>query len=127
MVKLSSKFKLQIRKKYLKLKKIVEPDLDKSIPPGYFDGTSQGHPAWCGAGAVLLISANHLYNIRYAPGRGSNTKAELSALWALLFMVNSLNLRKVQIPGYSYVVVEWVIGKGELQVVGLNPLFSELK
>jgi hypothetical protein len=43
----------------------------------------------------------------------------LAALWALLFMVSSLNLRKVHIFGDSKIVVDWVNGKDEIQVACL--------
>jgi hypothetical protein len=85
-------------------------------------GVSQGHRTQCGANPILFIYVNHIYNIRYAHGRGSNTIIELSTLWVLLFMVNYLNMRKLQIVGYSKVVVERVKGKQGLQAVGLNAL-----
>jgi hypothetical protein len=58
-----------------KFRNIIEPVIDKEIPWGFFDGASQGHPARCGVGVVLFISANHYYNILYTPRRGSNMKA----------------------------------------------------
>jgi hypothetical protein len=41
-------------------------------------------------------------------------------------MVNSLNLRKVQIFGDSKVVIEWVNGKFSLHVVSLNALKTQI-
>jgi hypothetical protein len=43
---------------------------------------------------------------------------ELASL-DLLFMVSSLNLRKVQIFGDSKIIVDWVNGKGDIQVACL--------
>jgi ribonuclease HI len=53
-------------------------------------------------------------------------KVELTALWAFLFLVNSLNLRKVQIFGDSQVVVEWVKGKVQIQVACFQPLMRRI-
>jgi len=66
---------------------------------------------------------SHYYKIKYEPGIGSNMKAELSALWALLSMVDTLNLRKLQILGDSKTTIDWVKGLVQIQVpifVGSN-------
>jgi ribonuclease HI len=94
------------KEKAPKSKNIVAPQINKEVPWRFFDGSSQGHPGRCGARAVLYISTSHYYNILYMPRRGSNEKMELAALWELLFMVSSLNLRKVHIFGDSKIVVD---------------------
>jgi hypothetical protein len=53
----------------------------------------------------------HYFEVRYGPGCGSNTKEKLSSLWALLILVNTLNLRKIQIMGDSKVDIKWVNSK----------------
>ena len=38
---------------------IQTPDIDFSRPWGFFDGSCQGHPQACGAGALLYLSKSH--------------------------------------------------------------------
>jgi hypothetical protein len=52
----------------------LPPDIDYSIPWGYFDGASQGVPPRCGVGVVLYINHSHYIHIRYSPGGGTNNK-----------------------------------------------------
>lgn len=92
--KLAQEFKYE--QKSPNIKKPIMPPFDRGIPWGFFDGAHQGHPPCCGAGAVLYITDSHFFEVRNAPGKRTNTKTELSDLWALPFVVNSLNLRKVQ-------------------------------
>jgi hypothetical protein len=77
--KLYCEFKLE--EKSPKIKKIVDPDIKRSISWGYFDGAREGHPICFGAEVVLFISINHFFNIRYAQGHGSNAKVELLKLY----------------------------------------------
>jgi ribonuclease HI len=103
------------------------PELIEETPWGFFDGTSQGHPLVCGVGAVLYINENHHFEVCYTPGRGSNMKAELTAIWALVFLTISLNLRKLQIFGDSQVVVDWINGKTHIQVARLQPVMNMIR
>jgi hypothetical protein len=75
------------------------PKLFDGTPWGFFDEESQGHPPQCRVGAVLYISVVHHFKVIYTLVRGSNMKAELTALWNLLYLSNSLNLRKLHIFG----------------------------
>jgi len=54
-------------------------------------------------------------------------KAELTTIWAFLFLAISLNLHKLQIFGDSQVVVDWVNGKGQILVARLQPLMKRIK
>lgn len=49
---------------------------------GFFDGTAQNNT--CGAGVLLVINEDHKFKMRMNCGFGSNTKAELLALWSLV-------------------------------------------
>jgi ribonuclease HI len=105
----------------------IMPDLIGDTPWGFFDGASQGNPSVCGVDAVLFINANHHFEMHFSPGRGSNMKAELSAIWALIFLAISLNLRKLQIFGDSLVVVDWMNGKVQIQVASLQPIMIRIR
>jgi ribonuclease HI len=56
---------------------------------------------------VIHISKEHFFKICYAPGKGSNMKAELATMWTLLFYANLLNIRKVHVFGDSKVAIDW--------------------
>jgi len=79
--------------------------MDKGMPWGFFNGASQGHPPCCEFGEILYIYDSCFFKICFSPGRGTNMKVELSAMWALFFLVSTLNLRKVQILGDSKVAI----------------------
>jgi hypothetical protein len=59
---------------------LVMPVLDGDIPWGYFDCASEGHPPICRVGEVLFLNQSHFIYIKYAPGRGSNNRAEFITL-----------------------------------------------
>jgi ribonuclease HI len=89
------------------------------IPWGLFDGASQGHPPRCGVGVVSYISGENYFKVIYAPGSGSNMKAEFSTVWTLLFMLKFLKLRKVQVMGDSKVEIDWENERIQLEGVSL--------
>lgn len=101
------------------------PSPVSDIPRGFFDGTSQGHPSRCGVGVVIHLSATHFFQVRYAPSRGTNSKAEFSASWTLLFMANNLNVRRLQVLGDSKVVIDCVNKKLQVLVVCLESLLQQ--
>ena len=53
---------------------------------GFFDGATNRHLG--GGGCILYISELHFYKPKIGCGRSTNTRAELLALWALLFFVS---------------------------------------
>jgi hypothetical protein len=53
-------------------------------------------------------------------------KAKLLALWALLFVVDNLSLRKVQIMGDTKTTVDWVNGHFHLHVSRLKPSMVQI-
>jgi len=68
---------------------------------------------------VIHISKEHFFKIHYASSKESNMKAELAAMWTLLFYANLLNPRKVQVFGDSNFAIDWVNNKIQIQVVKL--------
>eukprot|EP00253_Pinus_taeda_P014598 PITA_14598 len=69
------------------------PEIDRSIPWGFFDGAA--NQAGCGGGFVLHRNEQHRYLARLGFGKGSNNLAELSALHNLLrnLLQNTLILK----------------------------------
>jgi ribonuclease HI len=58
---------------------------------------------------------------------GTNNKAELSTLWALLFQADYLQIHKLQVFGDSQVVIDWINGLTCFQVRRLRPLMSQIR
>jgi hypothetical protein len=111
-------------KKDLKKKKRCFPtmlDLIEGTPWGFFHGASQGYPLICGVDVMLYINPNHHFEVCYTSGRGSNMKAELTTIWALIFLEISVNLRD------SQVVVDWINGKIGMQVIILQRVMKNIK
>ena len=44
-------------------------------------------------------------------GAGTNTRAELLSLWALMWLANRLQVEELQVLGDSLAVIDWVNGK----------------
>ena len=63
--------------------------------PLYFDGDTVGYFAGvelhgsCGAGMVIQLEVNHSYLLCMNADKGTNTRAELLALWGLLFFARN--------------------------------------
>ena len=73
---------------------LAAPTINKSIPWGYFDGASQGVPPLGGAGGLIYLNDDIKSEIMFAPGRASNSKAEIAALWAVLRLALDKKIEK---------------------------------
>ena len=54
---------------------ITNPEINKTIPWGVFDGASQGEPPLGGTGGVVYLNEEKKIEITCAHGRASNNKA----------------------------------------------------
>lgn len=88
------------------------PSLILGAMVGFFDGTKQKR--CCGAGMVILLDTHHYFRLRMGVGRGTNSRAELLALWGLLFFVKTHCLILQQILGDSRVIIDWAMKRGTL-------------
>ena len=61
---------------------VLDVELDRSKPWGFFDGTAQNNS--CGGGALLYLSENHFFELIAGLGEGNNNLAELLSLKLLL-------------------------------------------
>lgn len=72
---------------------------------GTFDGAVQG--GICGGGGTLTVAYNHCFHFLLGLGFGTNTKAELVALWALLRMAREQKIDNISILGDSKAIIGW--------------------
>jgi ribonuclease HI len=105
----------------------IPPTIDPSYPWGFFDGACQGHPPRCGVGVVMYLSSTHYIHIRYAPGGGTNSRAELTALWTLLEAAKEKSIRTLQVFGDSKIVIDWAMGKASIQNQLLETIMRDIK
>ena len=94
-----------------KIKQMSPTDSSKRLrpfeihyPTGFFDEASQ--QSRCGCGAWLMISPTCHYKIHWYRGRGSNMRAEILALWGLMWFASQLYLEKLWVFGDSQVLLD---------------------
>ena len=73
-------------------------------PVGYFDGASQN--SLCGCGVWLRISTGCHYKLFWNGGFGTNMKAEIMALWGLMWWASFLGEEHIWIVGDSKVLID---------------------
>ena len=83
-------------------------------PYGFFDGAAAN--GYGGAGFCLFLSESHSYEFALGDSSCTNTKAELIALWALLYVTLLMGIPKMNIFGDSAVIISWEKG-----ITALNP------
>ena len=77
-------------------------------PCGFFDGASTSSAA--GIGYCVHINENHHLEFALGVGYGSNTKAELLGLWAVLHSSQMMGIPLARIYGDSQVIIHWANG-----------------
>ena len=76
------------------------------------DGASKFLTA--GAGFCIFINESHRLEFSLGVGHGTNTKAELLSLWALLHTSHMMGIPLTQVYGDSQVIINWVRGSADL-------------
>lgn len=102
----------------LKIHALYAPKMSHLSPIRYFDGASKEGNV--GIGGLVFIDKNVYYELSLGGGRGSNTRAELLALWNILHFARSKQLSSLQIFGDSNVIIGWATGKSFLNVSSLH-------
>jgi ribonuclease HI len=87
---------------------------------GWFDGAAHISGQNSGAGGVIRINEHRYYKWIFNCGPGTNTRAKLLGAWALLTLASRLSISKLLVQGDSKIVIDWLQGKGRLQVVSLD-------
>jgi len=85
---------------------------------GTFDGAAQG--GFCGGGGTLTFSDSKSYHFKVGLGEGTNTKAELLSLWALLWTAKHLQCEEIQIYGDSMAIIDLINGRTDLRNMALE-------
>ena len=84
-------------------------------PCGFFDGASTSSAA--GIGYCVDINENHRLEFALGIGYGSNTKAELLGLWAVLHSSQMMGIPIARIYGDSQVIIHWANGISALSII----------
>ena len=79
----------------MKIRIIIEEDIDKSNPWGYFDGLVADDPHLCGAWGVLFIKDDHYFTFKAGLGIGTNNISKLCALKLLLSLALGNQIYKI--------------------------------
>ena len=58
-----------------------------------------------GAGVCIWLNEQHSLSIKLGCGRSTNTRAELLALWASLYIAKDIGLPYLHIFGDSFVII----------------------
>lgn len=101
-----------------KSKSMYCPLITDNGPFGFFDGVEQC--GRCRAGGLFVISNSDYYELSLGCGMGSNTRAELLALWCLLHFMCPFHLSNVQIYGDSSIIIGWAMESNVLKVASLD-------
>ena len=97
-----------IKDRKIKIARQIGPGPSMTFPCGYFDGAST--PSVAGSGYSLFLNENHHLDFALGVGYGSNTKAELLGLWALLHSSQMMGIPLTHIYGDSQVIINWAKG-----------------
>ena len=71
----------------------------------FFDGAMTDSKG--GTGVCIWINEQHFLEIKLGCGHNTNTRAELLALWALLFIAKDIGLPYLHVFGESCVIINW--------------------
>lgn len=83
----------------------VEPILPQNVICGFFAGAALKESS--GAGMFIQIDKNTRYSMWMGGRNGSNTRAELLALWGILSFAKIKTINIDRIYGDSKVIIEW--------------------
>lgn len=96
------------------------PILQESIIVGWFDGATQLHGHLSGARGVLRINEHSIYKWTFNCGSGTNTRAKLLRVWALLTLDSQLHILDLQVFGNSKIIINLLNDKNNLQIITLE-------
>lgn len=99
--------------------------LEIVYPSGYFDGASQDHK--CGCRFIIYIHPELSYHVHWGAGFGINTKAEVMALWGLLWSTKFLDIQNIHVLGDSKTVVDYVGAQANIHKSSLQGWLNQIK
>ena len=96
-----------------------------SFPVGFFDGdatdTSQG------ARVYILLSESHQLHIKMGCGISTNTRAQILALWAIMYISKDIELPYLHVFGDSSAVINWEKDLSSLSILNLDAWCINIK
>jgi len=87
---------------------------------GWFDGATQRNGKKSGTGGIIKINDHTVYKWTLNHGRGTNTKVELTGVWASLTFAHRLSIIDFHVIGDSKIVIDWLNEKGTLRSVSID-------
>ena len=99
-------------------KNITQAELGGVV--GWFDGAVASSGLNNGAGGVIRINEISSYKWFLNCGSSTNTRVEVLGAWVLLTLANRLSLKTIHIMGDFKIIIDWLLGKGQLQVLSLD-------
>ena len=87
---------------------------------GWFDGVAEASGDNCGAGGFIRTRDHRCYKWFFNGGLDTYTKAELLGACALFLLASRLSILEIHIRGDSKIIIDWLKGKGHLQVAALK-------
>ena len=88
------------------------------FPYGFFDGAAASYNG--GVSFYLFLNESHSFEFAMEAGTCTNTKAELIALWALLFVTKMMGIPLLNIFCDSAVIINWAKGNAALNPPNLS-------
>jgi len=98
--------------------------IDTQTPWAFFNGASKGAPLKGGVGGVLYLTRNHTVSFKADNGQSLNNQSELTALKLVLLLAIEKGITRLQVLGYSLLVIQWVNGDAELRNFCYSPSFE---
>jgi ribonuclease HI len=87
---------------------------------GWFNGAVTSSGQNNGVGGIIKLNEQCSYKWILNCGQGKNTRAELLGACALLTLASRLSILTIHVHGDSKATIDWLTGKGRLQVVTLD-------
>ena len=84
----------------------------KIFPCGFIDGASNNLTV--GVGFCIFLNDSHFLEFLLGVGYGTNTKAKLLSLWALLHISHMMGIPLAHVYGDSQVIINWAKGSTAL-------------
>ena len=81
----------------------------------------------CGVGMLLKINSKFEFKCYMRAGRGTNSRAELLALWGILFIAKKWMIKDNLIVADSQVMISWAMGVENLQSLLLAPWMMKVR
>lgn len=108
-----------------KQREVLELEIDREIPWGFFDGAAQNNVS--GGGSLLFLSVTHLFEQSVGLGEGSNKFAELLSLKLRLIFAAEKGCRNINIYGDSMNVINWKRGIHQCKNLRVSNLLTSIR